>query len=146
MQSQKTTLAKKGEVKRDWLLIDATDQVLGRLATRITNILRGKHKVFFTPHQDTGDFVVVINAAKVRLTGEKKADKIYYRHTGYIGGIKEVTAGRLLETHPERIIVRAVHGMLPKNRLSRHLLRKLHVYAGPEHPHVAQQPRLLEVS
>ena len=143
---QKTTLAKQGEVNRDWVLIDAGGQVLGRMATRIADILRGKNKVIFTPHQDTGDFVVVINAKAVRLTGKKRTDKVYYHHTGYIGGIKETTAGKLLESHPERLIEKAVHGMLPKNRLSRHLLRKLHVYAGAEHPHAAQKPRPVEAS
>ncbi len=143
---QKTTLAKQGEVKRDWVLIDAGGQVLGRMATRIADILRGKNKAIFTPHQDTGDFVVVINAKEVRLTGKKRADKVYYHHTGFIGGIKEVTAEKLLQRHPEQLIEKAVHGMLPKNRLSRHLLRKLHVYPGAEHPHAAQQPRPVEVS
>ena len=143
---QKTTLAKQGEVNRDWVLIDAGGQVLGRMATRTADILRGKNKVIFTPHQDTGDFVVVINAKAVRLTGKKRTDKVYYHHTGYIGGIKETTAGKLLESHPERLIEKAVHGMLPKNRLSRHLLRKLHVYAGAEHPHAAQKPRPVEAS
>ena len=143
---QKTTLAKQGEANRDWVLIDAGGQVLGRMATRIADILRGKNKVIFTPHQDTGDFVVVINAKAVRLTGKKRTDKVYYHHTGYIGGIKETTAGKLLESHPERLIEKAVHGMLPKNRLSRHLLRKLHVYAGAEHPHAAQKPRPVEAS
>lgn len=141
---QKTILAKKGEVSRNWVLVDLKGRVLGRAATRIAMILRGRNKVRYTPHQDTGDFVVVINASQVRLTGSKLTDKIYYRHTRYPGGLKETSAGRLLEKNPATMIRRAVHGMLPKNKMNKHLLRKLHIYAGPNHPHTAQQPEPVE--
>lgn len=137
----KTYHAKPGEVEREWLVIDATDKVLGRLATQIAQILKGKNKPQYTPHVDTGDFVVVINAEKIRLTGNKAETKIYYSHSGYVGGLKEVSFARMLEKHPERIIEKAVKGMLPKNTLGRAMNRKLKVYAGPEHPHVAQKPR-----
>lgn len=142
---QKTTLAKKGEIQRNWVLIDLEGKVLGRVVTRIADILRGKNKPIFTPHEDTGDFVIAINASKIRLTGKKLTDKVYYRHSGFPGGIKAVTAGRLLSRNPARLIEKAVHGMLPKNKLSRHLIRKLHVYADAEHPHVAQQPKSIEI-
>jgi len=137
----KTYHAKPGEVEREWLLIDATDLVLGRLSTEIAQILKGKRKPQYTPHVDTGDFVIVINAEKIRLTGNKAESKIYYSHSGYIGGLKEVTFARMLEKHPERIIEKAVKGMLPKNTLGRAMNRKLKVYAGPNHPHAAQKPR-----
>ncbi len=142
---QKTTLVTKEGAERNWVLVDLKDKALGRAATCIANILRGKNKVRFTPHIDTGDFVVAINAGQVKLTGKKPTDKIYYRHTGFPGGIKEVSAGRLRETNPPRLIERAVHGMLPKNRMNKHLLRKLHVYAGSEHPHAAQKPRQVQI-
>ena len=140
-----TYMAKKGEVKPQWHLVDLNDVVLGRAATRIADALRGKNRPQFTPHVDAGDFVVAVNASKVRLTGNKKEDKEYFRHSGYPGGIKSVTAGKLLVTHPDRIIKTAVKGMLPKNSLSRNLLKKLKVYAGTEHPHSAQQPVQLKV-
>ena len=133
------------DADRGWHVVDARGQVLGRMASQIAQVLRGKHKPTFTPHSDTGDFVIVINAAEVELTGKKREDKLYYRHSGYPGGIRSVTAGRLLETHPERVIERAVRGMLPKTRLGRKLLGKLHVYAGPEHKHAAQKPEALEL-
>ena len=142
---QKTYLAKEGEIVRDWVLVNLDGKVLGRAATQIANILRGKNKPVYTPHTDTGDFVIVINASKVKLTGNKLKDKIYYRHTGFIGGIKEVTAERLLLKDPAEMIRRAVHGMLPKNRMNKHLLRKLRVFAGAEHPHAAQQPKAVEL-
>jgi len=137
----KTYHAKVGEVEREWLLVDATDMVLGRLASEIAQILKGKRKPVYTPHVDTGDFVVVINAEKVRLTGNKATQKNYYSYSGYPGGLKEVPFARMIEKHPERVIEKAVKGMLPKNSLGRAMNRKLKVYAGPEHPHEAQKPR-----
>jgi large subunit ribosomal protein L13 len=119
--------------------------VLGRLASEISMVLRGKHKPIFTPHMDTGDFVIVVNAEKVKLTGNKLKDKKYYSHTGYPGGLKETTAGKLLNEKPERVLISAVRGMLPKNRLGRQLIKKLKIYAGPEHPHTAQNPTVLNV-
>lgn len=142
---QKTTLAKQGEVTRNWVLVDLEGKVLGRAATRIADILRGKTKRIFTPHVDTGDFVVAINARKIRLTGKKLEEKVYYKHTGYKGGLKEITAEKLLQRDPATLIRRAVHGMLPKNRLSRHLLKKLRIYPEATHPHAAQQPKPVEV-
>ena len=139
----KTYNAKKGEVKQEWYVVDAEDQVLGRLATKIATVLRGKHKVRFTPHVDTGDFVVVVNAAKVKLTGGKEDKKMYVRHSGWPGGFKAVPAKEMRRRKPEEMIRAAVWGMLPKNTLSRHLIIKLKVYAGPEHPHQAQQPKPL---
>ena len=141
----KTYYAKPGEVEREWLLVDATDMVLGRLATRVAEILKGKTKPQYTPHVDVGDFVVVINAEKIRLTGNKASDKTYYSHSQYPGGLKAVSFERMLEKHPERIIEKAVKGMLPKNTLGRAQGKKLKVYAGPEHPHEAQNPRLIEL-
>ena len=141
----KTFNAKKEEIIRDWYLVDADGKVLGRLASEIARRLRGKHKPIYTPHVDTGDFVVVVNAEKVSLTGKKMTDKIYYHHTGYPGGIKSITAGKLLEEKPERLLRAAVKGMLPKNSLGRQMLKKLKIYAGGEHPHEAQTPRLLEL-
>ena len=141
----KTYYAKPGEVEREWLLVDAADQVLGRLATRVAEILKGKTKPSYTPHVDVGDFVVVINAEKIRVTGNKAADKKYYSHSGYPGGLKEVSFAKMLEKHPERIIEKAVKGMLPKTTLGRAMGKKLKVYAGPEHPHGAQNPRLIEL-
>jgi large subunit ribosomal protein L13 len=137
----KTYHAKPGEVEREWLLVDATDMVLGRLASEVAQILKGKRKPVYTPHVDTGDFVIIINAEKVRLTGNKANTKNYYSHSGYPGGLKEVSFQRMLAKHPERIIEKAVKGMLPKNTLGRAMNRKLKVYAGPEHPHEAQKPR-----
>jgi large subunit ribosomal protein L13 len=141
----KTYVAKEQEVEKRWYLVDAADKILGRLATQIAMRLRGKHKSIFTPHADTGDFVVVINAGKVKLTGRKWDKKIYYRHSGYIGGLKQITAKELRVKRPEDIIRFAVKGMLPKNSLGRRQLKKLKVYAGPEHPHAAQQPEVLEI-
>jgi large subunit ribosomal protein L13 len=141
----KTYQAKKEELKYQWYLVNAEGKVLGRLASELAKILRGKHKPTFTPHLDTGDFVVVVNAEKVGLTGKKLKDKIYYRHTGYPGGIKEVSAEKLLAKKPTELIRRAVKGMLPKNSLGRQMLRKLKVYAGPNHPHKAQNPVPLEL-
>ncbi|HKI52442.1 MAG TPA: 50S ribosomal protein L13 [Geothermobacteraceae bacterium] len=140
-----TQAAKKIEVQKDWFVVDLDDQVLGRAAAKIAHVLRGKHKAIYTPHVDTGDFVIVLNADKVRLTGNKLADKKYYRHTGYPGGIREITAGKLLEKRPEDVIKKAVKGMLPKNKLGRQMFKKLKVYAGNDHPHAAQQPKSLEV-
>ena len=142
---QKTTLAKNGEVTRNWVLVDLEGKVLGRAATQIANILRGKAKVIYTPHVDTGDFVVAINAQKIRLTGNKLKQKMYYRHSGFRGGLKEVTAEKMLERNPTTLIWKAVHGMLPKNRLSKHLLQKLKIYPTAEHPHGAQQPKTREI-
>jgi len=137
----------KADATREWYVVDAQDQVLGRLATRVASGLRGKHKVAFTPNADIGDFVIVINADKVKLTGRKMTDKSYYRHTGYIGGLKETTPGKVLASnHPERLVEWAVRGMLPKTRLGDRLFTKLKVYAGPNHPHKAQQPRPLAVN
>jgi len=128
-------------IERQWHVIDAEDQVLGRMATRIATLLMGKHKPGYTPFLDCGDHVVVINAEKIVLTGNKMNDKMYYRHTGYPGGIKEARARRILREHPTRIVESAVHGMVPKTKLGRQMLTKLRVYAGPEHPHEAQQPQ-----
>jgi large subunit ribosomal protein L13 len=137
----------KEDAHQAWYVVDAQDQVLGRLATRVASVLRGKHKPTFTPNADIGDFVIVINADKVILTGKKMTDKSYYRHTGYIGGLKETTPGKVLaSTHPERLVEWAVRGMLPKTRLGDRLFTKLKVYAGPDHPHKAQQPRPLSVN
>ena len=142
----KTYSAKPGEIGRKWFVMDASDQVLGRLATRAATVIRGKHKPVFTAHTDTGDFVVVVNAAKVKLTGNKLERKRFRRHTGYPGGLVEIPYSKLMETHPERAIEQAVYGMLPKGRLGRQLRHKLKVYAGPEHPHASQQPETLTVS
>ena len=137
--------AKPNEVEREWVLIDATDQVLGRLATTAARILRGKHKPQYTPHVDTGDFVIVINADKVCVTGSKETDKVYYRHSGYPGGLKSETFAEAMSRHPERVIEHAVKGMLPKNTLGRKMGLKLKVYAGPDHPHAAQKPREIKL-
>lgn len=136
----KTISAKFEPDKRKWIVVDAENQVLGRLASKIAMRLRGKHLPTFTPHVDTGDFVVVVNAEKVLMTGNKMDQKIYYRHTGYMGGVKSVTARKMSQDHPDRIIRFAVWGMLPKNRLGRKLIKKLKIYRGSEHPHGAQQP------
>lgn len=140
-----TSMPKENEIERKWYLVDAEGKVLGRLATRIASILRGKHKPIFAPHLDVGDHVVVLNAEKVHLTGRKLQNKQYRWHTGYIGGLREVTAEKMLKTHPERVIEWAVQGMLPKNRLGRAMGKKLKVYRGAAHPHQAQQPQALEV-
>lgn len=141
----KTYSAKESDVKKDWYLIDAKGKILGRLASEVARRLRGKHKPIYTPHVDTGDFVVVINADKIRLTGKKLTDKIYYRHSGYPGGIKSIAAGKMLKEKPERLIHLAVRGMLPKNSLGRRMLKKLKVYRGEEHPHSSQNPHILEL-
>jgi large subunit ribosomal protein L13 len=141
----KTFVPKEKDITRRWYLVDAKEKVLGRLATQVAMRLRGKHKPIFVPHADTGDFVVVVNADKVGLTGKKWDNKTYYRHTGYIGGLKEISAKKLREKRPEDIIRFSVRGMLPKNSLGRRQLRKLKVYAGPDHPHQAQQPERLEI-
>ena len=133
------------DVERSWWVIDAENQTLGRMATEIARRLRGKHKPEYTPHVDTGDFIIVVNAEKVRVTGNKELGKIYWRHTGYPGGIKGTNVATMRETHPERIIEKAVKGMLPRNPLGRAMYRKLKVYAGAEHPHAAQQPATLEL-
>ena len=138
LKQMKTYSLKGGDIQKDWQVIDAEGQVLGRLATHVAALLQGKHKPSYSPHLDMGDFVVVINASKVRLTGKKVDDKIYYRHTGYMGGLKETTLGDMLQRKPERVIELAVRGMLPRNKLARHLLDHMKVYAGPEHPHGAQ--------
>jgi large subunit ribosomal protein L13 len=140
-----TAMPKDDAANRKWLLVDARDQVLGRLATRVATILRGKHKPTFAPHLDVGDHVVVINAEQIHLTGRKMTDKVYRWHTGYIGGLREVSAERLLKTHPERVVEWAVQGMLPKGRLGRAMFKKLKVYRGADHPHAAQKPEPLAV-
>ncbi len=141
----KTYYAKPGEVEREWLLIDAEDQILGRVASKAAQILRGKHKPTYTPHVDTGDFVVIVNADKIRVTGKKLTDKEYYRHSGYPGGLKCETFEEAMAKHPERVIEHAVKGMLPKNTLGRAMAKKLKVYAGAEHPHMAQAPREIKM-
>jgi len=142
----RTFSPKPGDVQRDWHVIDARDVVLGRLAVQVATLLRGKHKPIYAPHVDTGDFVIVVNADKVALSGNKRETKMAYRHTGYPGGLSAVTYGDLLDKNPRQAIEKAVWGMLPKNRLGRQMLRKLKVYAGPEHPHRAQQPTVFEIT
>ena len=142
----KTYSPKASEIERNWYIVDAEGQVLGRLASKIAQVLRGKHKPTFVPHLDCGDFVVVVNAEKVRLTGNKKVAKTYFRHSGYPGGEKLTTVEEMLQKHPERVILSAVKGMLPSNKLASKQLTKLKVYAGAEHPHAAQQPESLELS
>jgi large subunit ribosomal protein L13 len=141
----KTFSAKPHEVRRDWFVIDATDKVLGRVATEVARRLRGKHKVIFTPHVDTGDFIVVVNAARLRVTGDKADDKTYYRHSGYPGGISQTSFGKMQARFPGRALEKAVKGMLPKGPLGYAMFKKLKVYADGEHPHVAQQPKALEI-
>lgn len=145
MTMNKTFTPKPDDIQRGWHLVDATDLPLGRLASEVARVLRGKHKPTYTPHLDTGDFVVVVNAERVAVTSDKSQSKIYYRHSGFPGGIKAETFESLLERRPEAVMERAVRGMLPKNRLGRKMLRKLKVYAGPEHPHEAQQPQPLDL-
>ncbi len=140
-----TFSAKAAEVKRDWLLVDADGKTLGRLASEVALRLRGKHKPIYTPHVDTGDYIVIINAEKIRVTGNKAKNKMYYKHTGYIGNLKSISFEKQIAKKPERVIELAVKGMLPKNALGREMYRKLKVYAGPEHKHEAQQPQLLEL-
>lgn len=140
----KTYVTKPGSVEREWYVVDAEGQTLGRLASRIASILRGKHKPQYSPAVDVGDYVIVVNADKIRVTGRKMEQKMYYRHSGYPGGLTEITLAEQLERHPNRVIHAAVRGMLPRNRLGRSMMKKLKVYAGPEHPHEAQQPKPLE--
>ncbi len=141
-----TYVAKPSEITRQWYVVDAEGQTLGRLASQVAAILRGKHKPTYTPFIDTGDHVIVINAEKVRLTGKKSEQKVYYHHTGYIGGLKSTSFARMIATRPERVVEIAVKGMLPKNTLGRAMARKLKVYRGPEHPHAAQQPQPLTIA
>jgi large subunit ribosomal protein L13 len=140
-----TLTAKKADLEKSWFVVDLENQVLGRAATEIARVLRGKHKAIYTPSVDTGDFVIVLNAGKVHLTGNKLNQKMYYSHSTYPGGLKSITAGKLLEKAPEELIRKAVKGMLPKNKLGRQMFRKLKVYSGAEHPHQAQQPRELKL-
>jgi len=142
----KTFSAKPAEVRRDWYVVDATNKTLGRLSTEIALRLRGKHKPEYTPHVDTGDYIVVVNAEKVRVTGNKLQDKMYHHHTGYIGNLKSIPLKKMLDEHPERVIEKAVKGMLPRGPLGRQMYSKLRVFAGPEHTHAAQQPIPLEVN
>ena len=144
-QEVRSFIPKLAEIDQQWFVVDADGLVLGRLASRIASILMGKEKPIYTDFLDCGDFVVVVNAEKVRLTGKKKAEKMYYRHSGYPGGIKKVSAGQLLKNHPDRVLKRAVKGMLPKTKLGNKMFSKLKVYAGPEHPHSSQQPQLLDL-
>lgn len=141
----KTFVAKEKEIQKKWFLVNAENKTLGRLAAQIAHRLRGKHKAIFTPHADTGDFIVVVNADKVALTGRKWDNKIYYRHSGYLGGLKQISAKKLIEKKPEEVLRFAVRGMLPKNSLGRRQLKKLKIYAGSEHPHQAQQLEALEI-
>lgn len=143
--NQKTYVVKEADIERKWILVDASGQTLGRLASRIAQVLKGKHKPTYSPHMDGGDYVVVINADKIAVTGRKLDQKNYYRHTGYPGGIREINLRGLLERHPTYAVKFAVRGMLPKNRLGRRMLRKLKIYAGPEHPHQAQNPEVVEL-
>ena len=140
---EKTYVTKREDVEREWYVVDASGQTLGRLATRVARVLRGKHKPIYSPSVDAGDYVIVVNAERIHVTGRKLDQKIYYRHSGYPGGLKEITLRNLLQKHPTRVIEHAVRGMLPKNRLGRRMFKKLKVYAGPDHPHAAQQPKPL---
>jgi len=142
----RTYSPKPGDITREWHVIDATDVVLGRLAVQAATLLRGKHKPTFAPHMDTGDFVIIVNADKVALSGNKRETKLAYRHSGYPGGLSSMPYGTLLDKDPRKAVEKAVWGMLPKNRLSRQLLKKLKVYAGPNHPHTAQQPRVFDIT
>ncbi len=141
----RTVSTRPQDAQHDWYVVDADGKTLGRLASEIARRLRGKHKAAYTPHVDTGDYIVVVNAEKVRVTGAKETDKIYYRHSGYPGGIKATPLGKLRAEHPDRILANAVQGMMPRNPLGRAMLRKLKIYAGPEHPHAAQQPQALDL-
>ncbi len=142
----KTYSAKKEAIQRQWYLVDAKDKILGRLASKVAGILRGKHKPIFTPHVDTGDHVVVVNAGQITLTGNKLRSKVYYHHSGYPGGLKEIPAQRLIQQNPERMVTMAIKGMLPKNKLGRAMLKKLRVYKGAEHSHQAQHPQILIIT
>ncbi len=141
----RTWTVRPGDIERKWYVVDATDLVLGRMASEIARILRGKHRPQYTPHADCGDHVIVINAEKIRVTGKKETDKVYYHHTGYVGGLKSITLDKQREKHPERIITHAVKGMMPKGPLGRAMMKKLKVYAGGEHPHAAQKPEELKL-
>ncbi len=141
----KTFSPKPQDITRDWFVVDAEDKILGRLAAQIAHRLRGKHKPEFAPHMDNGDFIVVVNCEKIKVTGKKLADKKYYRYSGYVGGLREQTLATVLATRPERVLLNAVKGMLPRNRMGRAMLKKLKVYAGSEHPHQAQNPQSLEL-
>ena len=140
----KTVSAREQDVQRDWFVVDAQGQTLGRLATQVATLLRGKHKPYYTPHVDCGDYVVVVNAEKIHVTGNKMTQKVYYRHSGYPGGLKQVNLRDQLQKFHDRVVEHAVRGMLPKNRLGRRMFKKLKVYAGPDHPHQAQQPKPVE--
>lgn len=142
---RKTYSAKAEEIERTWFVVDAEGKTLGRLATEVARILRGKHKPIYTPHVDTGDYVIIVNADKIRVTGKRLDQKKYYRHSGYMGGLKETTLRTMLDKHPERVLQLAVKGMMPKNRLGRKMFKKLKVYAAPDHPHAAQNPQPLEL-
>ena len=141
----KTFSAKNHDIDRNWYLVDAQNKTLGRLSTEIATRLRGKHKPIYTPHVDTGDYIVVVNASKIRVTGKKMTDKVYYKHTGYIGNLKSENLETMLEKYPEKVLMKSVRGMLPKNKLGRAMIKKLRVFAGPEHTHIAQQPEPLEL-
>ena len=141
----RTFSAKSHEIDRNWYLVDAQNKTLGRLSTEIAKRLCGKHKPIYTPHVDTGDYIVVVNASKIRVTGNKMTDKVYYRHTGYIGNLKSENLETMLEKYPEKVLMKSVRGMLPKNKLGRAMIKKLRVFAGPEHTHIAQQPEPLEL-
>ena len=144
-QEKITRFVKTEDADRRWYVVDATDQVLGRLAAKVASVIRGKNKATFTPNMDTGDFVIIVNADKVKMTGKRELQKTYFRHTGYPGGVRISSYSQVMEKHPERIIETAVKGMLPKNRLGKQLIKKLKVYAGGEHPHTAQKPEQLSV-
>ena len=141
----KTFSAKNHDIDRNWYLVDAQNKTLGRLSTEIATRLRGKHKPIYTPHVDTGDYIVVVNASKIRVTGNKMTDKMYYKHTGYIGNLKSENLATMLEKYPERVLMKSVRGMLPKSKLGSAMIKKLRVFAGPEHTHIAQQPEPLEL-
>lgn len=145
VSTRKEQFNKGGDLTRNWYCVDATEKTLGRLATEIAKVLRGKHKPIFTPHVDTGDYVIVVNAEKIRLTGNKWTGKIYSHHTGYPGGLKQINAEDLLQKNPTALVQKAVKGMMPKNQLNRYAIEKLKVYAGPDHPHQSQKPETLEV-
>ena len=141
----KTFSAKNHDIDRNWYLVDAQNKTLGRLSTEIASRLRGKHKPIYTPHVDTGDYIVVVNASKIRVTGKKMTDKVYYKHTGYIGNLKSENLEIMLEKYPEKVLMKSVRGMLPKSKLGRAMIKKLRVFAGPEHTHIAQQPESLRL-
>ena len=141
----KTFSANNHDIERNWYLVDAQNKTLGRLSTAIANRLRGKHKPIYTPHVDTGDYIVVVNASKIRVTGKKMTDKVYYKHTGYIGNLKSENLETMLEKYPERVLLKSVRGMLPKNKLGRAMIKKLRIFAGSEHAHIAQNPEPLEL-